>query len=111
MTILRLIEVSAASARAAIDTASADPDPDAIVMRVGVLEFLRLHASRVEAQGDDAELLQAYREWLDMAAGMFSTGREDLVREYMRSAGVFSAELELAQARADGRIAASQTAA
>lgn len=111
MTILRLIEVSAASAKAAIDTASVEPpDTDAAIIRVGVLEFLRLHASRVEAQGDDADLLKAYSAWLDMAVEVFSTGREELVPDYMRSAGLFTAELELAQARANGTLKASAAA-
>ncbi|MBM7046598.1 MULTISPECIES: hypothetical protein [Rhizobium] len=110
MSILRLIEVSVASAKAAIDTASTPPsdaDADAAIMRFGVLEFLRVHALSVEAQGNDADLLKAYRAWLETAVGVFSTGRQDLVPDYMRSAGLFTAELELAQARANGTLGAS----
>ncbi len=111
MTILRLIEVSAASARAAIDTASANPsDGDAAVMRVGILEYVRLHASRIEAKGDDAELLKAYRAWLDTAVDVFSTGQEELIPDYLRSGALFAAELQLAQARANGALRSSVAA-
>jgi hypothetical protein len=105
MSILGLIEVSFASAKTAIDASTAMPgDLDAAVLRVGVLEFLRVHASRVQANGGDAKLVDAYRSWLDSAVEVYATGKEDLVPEYMRRAGLLTAELELAEARADGRL-------
>jgi hypothetical protein len=108
MSIFRLVEVSVASAQAAVNTATAAAgDPDAAVMRIGILEFLRVHASRVEAEGDDARLIGAYRGWLEIAVEVYSIGNEDLIPEYMRRAGLLSAELELAQARADGRLRAT----
>jgi hypothetical protein len=112
MSILGLVQVSFASAKAAIDTATAVPgDPDAAVIRVGVLEFLRVHASRVQAKGDDAKLVDAYRAWLEIAVEVYGTGKEDLVPEYMRGAGLLTAELELAEARADGRLGAGTPSA
>src|SRR5262249_45162301 len=96
---------SVASAQAAINTATAaGGDPDAALMRIGVLVYLSTHASRVEAQGDDAKLVEAYRAWLEIAVEGYSKGEGDLVPEYMRRAGLLTAELELAEARADGRL-------
>ena len=112
MSIFRLVQVSFASAQAAIDTASAVPgDADAAVMRVGVLEFLRVHASRVEAERDDARLVNSYRAWLEIAVEVYSSGKEDLVPEYMRRGGLLTAELELAEARVDGRLGATAPSA
>ena len=112
MSVFRLVQVSVASAQAAINTASAWPDDaDATVMRVGVLEFLRAHASRVEAQGDDVMLIASYREWLEIAVAVYSTGKEEYIPEYMRRAGLLTAELELAEARTDGRLRTSAPSA
>ena len=105
MSIVRLVEVGAASAQAAVETAAASGgDPDAAVMRVGVLEFLRVHASRVEAEAEDAKLVDAYRSWLEIAVEIYSTGDEALVPEYTRRGALLSAELELAAARAGGML-------
>lgn len=127
MSLTRLVTVGAATADAAIAAASSDNDVDAAVLRAGVLVFLRAHAAEIApeaATAEDAELLQAYQEWLETAVQYFGDGDAKQIREYTRRAALLSAELNLATRRAreplptsplnetsnDGTIAASAAA-
>jgi hypothetical protein len=105
VSIHRIVEVGAATAQAAINTAArSGGDPDAALLRVGVLEFLRVHASRVSAPPDDRDLVDAYRDWLETAVALYSAGDEAKVREYMRQGAILAAEIALAAARANGTL-------
>ena len=64
-----------------------------------MLAFLHSHASQVDADPDAGDLLIAYREWLDTAIELFSTGDEARIRDYMRRGAVLGAEMEMAEAR------------
>lgn len=102
MSITRMIEVGAATAKAAIQTAAeSGGDSDAALMRVGVLEFLRAYAERLPRKGAPEPLLAAYQAWLDMAVRLFSEGDESLVDEYMNRVDALAAELDRALASAD----------
>jgi len=101
MTIARIADMGTTVAQAAIDTAAAaGGDRDTLLLRVGVLEFLKAHAEPLTATGDDARLLDAYRSWLEVAIVIYSTGDEDLVAEYTRRAEALQALMDDAAARA-----------
>jgi hypothetical protein len=109
MTILGLIRVGAACAQAAVDAeAHSEPGADATVLRLGVLEFLRLHAGRLEAAAGDRDLLDAYQAWLEIAVAFYSSGNQELVPDYVRRGSLLTAEFDLAQARAEGRLGAAE---
>jgi hypothetical protein len=97
LSINKMIDVGAAAAQAAI--AATTVDPDAAALRVGVLEFLRVYAAEVPPAPEYADLLAAYREWLDTAVALYSTGDETKVREFMRRRAVLGAEMDLVAAR------------
>ena len=109
MTILGLIRVGAACAQAAVDTeAHNELGADATALRVGVLEFLRLYAGRLEAPAGDPHLLGAYQAWLEIAVALYSSGNQELVPDYVRRGSLLTAEFDLAQARAEGRLRAAE---
>lgn len=95
MTIPNAVRAGALMADAVIDIAADTTDHDVATVRVGVLEFLRVHAARIEAAPDEAELVQAYRDWLDVAVELYSTGEYSLVRDYLRRGALLRAELDL----------------
>lgn len=108
MTIARVVDVGTATAQACIDAvAEAGADRDAIVMRVGVLEFLKAHVADVWATGEEAALLDAYRAWLDIAIAVYSTGDESLVDAYETRARALQQAMERAGSRAAGAAAES----
>lgn len=99
MSIVRAIEVGAATAQTVIEiSANAGADPDVAGLRVGVLELLRLHASEATAEPGYDDLLAAYRGWLETAVALYNTGDESKIREYMHRGAVLSAELDMAAA-------------
>ncbi|MGH3645825.1 MAG: hypothetical protein ACRDTM_01385 [Micromonosporaceae bacterium] len=97
MSTVLLVEVGAAAAQAAIRVATgSDGDSDAGALCVGLLEFLRVHAVEVAEGGEYPDLLDAYREWLEITVEMYSTGDESKVREYTRRGAILGAEIDLA---------------
>jgi hypothetical protein len=97
LSINKMVDVGAAAAQAVI--AATTVDPDAAALRVGVLEFLRVYANDVPPTPEFTDLLTAYREWLDVAVALYSTGDETKVREFVRSRAVLGAEMDLVAAR------------
>ncbi len=96
-----MIKVGAWTAQAVIEAASEQVgNTDAAALRVGVLEFLRVYADQAAPDESDLPLLTAYRDWLDTAVALYSSGDESKVREYARRGALVSAELELVSARA-----------
>lgn len=103
MSVLEIVQVGAATAKTAIDAADEVAGVDAHIIRLGILHFLHEHALTLAAELD-AQLLQAYRSWLGVALEMYR--KDGLVRipDYMRAAGLLNAELQLAEARANGTL-------
>jgi D-alanyl-D-alanine dipeptidase len=101
-----MVELGAMTAQAAVQTAVGSGDRDATLVRLALLEMLRTYASRVEAEGEEAELLQAYRDWLATAIEFFSTGDDALVPEYMRQGEALGVALDAALAPTPAQSAA-----
>lgn len=94
MSISRMIEVGAATAQVAIQTAAdSGGDADAALLRVGVLEFLRAYAARFTPNGGEESVLAAYKDWLDVAVRLYSQGDESLVDEFIERAETLAGEL------------------
>jgi hypothetical protein len=108
VTIQAIVKVGTTTAQACIDSAAeAGADRDVIVMRVGVLEFLAAHVADLQAGGDDAALLDAYKAWLNIAIAVYSTGEESLVGVYETRARALEQEMERAGSLAAGSAAES----
>jgi hypothetical protein len=92
-----MVELGAAVAQTAIETAAATPgDDDAALLRLGVLEFLRAYAESIHTESDEEPLVRAYQDWLKTAVELYSTGDESLVPKYMRRGEALRSELERA---------------
>jgi hypothetical protein len=104
VTIARVVDTGTSTAQAVIDAAARAPgDPDAALLRVGVLHLLHTHANDLTAEGgDDDALLKAYQDWLEVALALYTTGNEDLVETYMSRATVLQADMD----KAAGRVSA-----
>jgi hypothetical protein len=98
MSVHDMVKIGALAANAVIDLAADTEDGEVAGLRLGLLEFLRLHAANIKETDEVPELLGAYRDWLRTAVDLYSTGDLSLLREYMRRGALLRAELELAEA-------------
>lgn len=96
MTVGSSVRVGTAAAQATIDAAAVETDADALMLRVGVLQFLQLHARDVLRAEPGDDLADAYRAWLDVAVMLYSGSAEVTMRDYAQAAARLNAELELA---------------
>lgn len=102
MSVAEMVRIGSATAQTVIDAAARSESVDVATLRAGVLEFLRAHAAQVSATDEEPELLIAYRDWLEIAVTLYSTGDETKVREYMHRGAVLGAELDLVAASEAG---------
>jgi hypothetical protein len=102
---VRLIEAGARIAQEVIQAVDAsDADPDALFLRASLLQFLKIHAEDITTVGGEEALVAAYRTWLQTATGIYLSGDASLVEKFIRDGSNLAAELELAQARAEGYL-------
>jgi hypothetical protein len=111
MIVRHLIRVGALTAQSAINEAAVPADLGAAELRVGVLAFLASHAGSLSAESREGVLLDAYRNWLEVAGRLYRTGDQTLIREYMHRGAILSAELELAEAGPEGNVDAAAESA
>jgi hypothetical protein len=97
MSTEQMVKIGALTANAAIDLAADTEDGKVAGMRLGLLEFLRLHAAEIPDTPQSHDLLAAYRDWLQTAVDLYSTGDLSLIRDYMRRGALLRAELSLAE--------------
>jgi hypothetical protein len=108
MTVQPIVNVGTTTAQTCIDaTAEEGGDPDVIVMRLGVLQFLAAYVADLQVSGEDAALLDAYKAWLDIAIATYSTGDESLVHTYETRARTLQHEMEQVRSLAAGSTAES----
>jgi hypothetical protein len=98
MSLLPLVQVGTATGQAVIDAVEQfGADQDTLPLRLSVLRLLLLQQEELSATGDEKILLDAYRDWLNVAArylGPEPGAATD--REYARAAAILLAELRLA---------------
>lgn len=100
MSILRAVQVGAATAQAAIDAVEQfGADAHTLLLRLGVVGLLQIQLEDMTAEGDEAPLLDAYRNWIGVAVRYYGPNPEADLREYMQAAASLSVELNIASMR------------
>jgi hypothetical protein len=101
MSLLSLVQVGVTTGQAAINAVDQyGADEDTLVLRLSVIRLLLVQQEDVTADGDEKFLLDAYRDWLNVAARYLEPGSDATEREYSRAAAILLAELRLAGAAA-----------
>jgi hypothetical protein len=100
MSVVRAVQVGAETAQAAIDAVDRfGLDAETALLRFGVVQLLQLQANDMAAEGDEAQLLDAYQRWIAVALRYYAPEPDADDREYAHAAAILSAELRLASRR------------
>jgi hypothetical protein len=100
MTVLRAVQVGTATAQAAIDAVEQyGADADTLVLRLGVVQLLKLQQEDMAGEDEDAYLIEAYRNWIGVALRYYGPEPDATLREYARASATLSAELQIAAVR------------
>jgi hypothetical protein len=117
MSIIRLVQVGTTTLQAVIDAVERfGADPDTLGTRLSVAQLLHFQLDGITADADEEPLLEAYREWLSVAARYYgppALAAQATQREYARAAAILLAEVRMAEtaliaaaaAGTDGRTA------
>jgi hypothetical protein len=111
MSVLGVVRVGTAAAQAAIDAVEQfGADGETLVLRLGVVQLLHVQEENMTAEGEDVQLLDAYRKWIDVALRYYGPEPDADLPEYVRTSAMLSAELQIADLRprssGDGSTAA-----
>jgi hypothetical protein len=97
MSLLPLVQVGTTTGQAVIDAVEQfGADQDTLPLRLSVIRLLLLQQEELSATGDEKILLDAYRDWLNVAARYLGPQPGATSREYARAAAILLAELRLA---------------
>ena len=112
MSVLPMVQVGVTAAQAAVDAVEQfGADADTLLLRVGVVQLLKFQVEDMNAEGEDAPLLDAYRNWIDVALRYYGPDPDADLREYIRTSAILTAELRIASLRqpspSDDRAGAS----
>jgi oligoendopeptidase F len=100
MSILRAVQVGATTAQAAIDAVEQfGADANTLLLRLGVVKLLNIQQEDLNAETEEEPLLNAYRNWIDVALRYYAPDPDADLREYVQASAMLSAELRIASLR------------
>jgi hypothetical protein len=100
MSILPAVQVGATTAQAAIDAVEQfGADANTLLLRLGVVKLLDIQQEGLNAEAEEEPLLEAYRNWIDVALRYYAPDPDADLREYVQASAMLSAELRIASLR------------
>ncbi len=96
--LLRVVQVNTTTAEAAIAAVEEyGADPETLLIRLGVMQLLKLQLDSLRAiDEDDAQLLAAYRHWVEVGLDYMGPAPEATGRDYALASSVLNVEMHFA---------------
>ncbi|RUP04389.1 MAG: hypothetical protein EKK34_14710 [Mycobacterium sp.] len=96
--LLRLVQVNTTTAEAAIAAVEEyGADPETLLIRLGVMQLLKLQLESLRAiDEDEAALLASYRRWVEVGLDYMGPAPETTGRDYALASSLLNVEMHFA---------------